>query len=200
MAANDVTRAYSERAAEYVRILGRIEHALEEDRGTIEAWAGNINGLILDVGCGPGQWTNFLREHGANVEGVDPVPAFVEAAQSEYPASSYRLASAEKLGVADCSLAGILAWYSLIHTAPEHIDECLAEFARTLSPGGSLLIGYFDGVAGEAFDHAVVTAYYWSASVLSAKLNSAGFAVTEVVQRNDPGARPHGALIAQKAN
>ena len=200
MATSDVNRAYSERAAEYVQTLGRIEHAREEDRAFIHAWASTVGGPILDVGCGPGQWTSFLHERGADVEGVDPVSAFIESARSAYPDSSYRKGSAGDLGVESRSLAGILAWYSLIHTAPEGIDACFEEFARSLRPGGTLLIGYFDGAAGEAFEHAVVTAYYWSAQALSDRLRSAGFDVVEVVSREVPGARPHGALIAQRAD
>ena len=45
----------------------------------------------------------------------------------------------------DGSLGGILAWLSTIHHEPSRIGIPLAEFARTLRPGGGLLLGYFDG-------------------------------------------------------
>jgi len=193
-------RAYSQRAAEYVELFGRIEQAAEEDREWVQAWASTLTGPIVDVGCGPGQWTSFLQQCGAEIEGVDPVAAFVASAQANYPESNYRIARAEQLGVTERSLGGILAWYSLIHTPPELLDACFEEFARSLKPGGSLLLGYFDGVAGEAFDHAVVTAYFWSADALSEKLAAQGFQLVAVSSRQDAGARPHGSLVANTAS
>jgi hypothetical protein len=72
----------------------------------------------------------------------------------------------------------------------------LRELGRCLSPGGGLLIGFFDGPATEPFDHAVVTAYWWSVDELSRRLVAAGFAVTGTATRVDRGRRPHGAVLA----
>ena len=36
-----------------------------------------------------------------------------------------------------------------------------------LAPGGSSLIGFFDGVPRQPFPHAVTTAYFWSAEALT---------------------------------
>jgi hypothetical protein len=99
------------------------------------------------------------------------------------------------LGAADASVAGILAWYSLIHTPPPGLDGVLAEFRRVMAPGGTLVIGFFDGDEVAAFDHKVVTAYRWPAGELSGRLARAGF--TEVQRRRRPGDgthRPHAAI------
>ncbi|MBD1544477.1 hypothetical protein G9E11_19985 [Arthrobacter sp. IA7] len=60
------------------------------------------------------------------------------------------------MGVPDGHLAGILAWYSLIHFEPAELPLILGEFARCVKPGGSVLLGFFDGPAGEPFPHASV--------------------------------------------
>lgn len=198
MAIDRVQEAYAARAAEYIDVVGKIEHAAEQDRDRLRAWARQIDGRIVDVGCGPGQWTDHLQREGVDIEGVDPVEVFVEDARRRYPTARYRVGSAERLDVDDASIGGILAWYSLIHTHPDAIDEPLAEFARCLAPGGSLLIGYFDGPAREPFDHAVITAYHWSAEALAEHLERAGLAVVEAHTRHDPGARRHGTVIARK--
>lgn len=193
-----VKEAYAARAAEYIDVVGKIEHAAEPDRDRVRAWARQIDGRIIDVGCGPGQWTEDLRREGNDIEGVDPVAVFIEDARRRYPTSSYRVGSAERLDADDASVGGILAWYSLIHTDPDSIDEPLAEFARCLSPGGSLLIGYVDGPPREPFDHAVITAYHWSVEALTVHLDRAGLTVVEAHTRHDPGARPHGEIVARK--
>ena len=67
-----------------------------------------------------------------------------------------------------------------------------------LTPGGSVLIGFFDGEPGEAFDHAVHTAYYWSAEALGDLLEPYGFIVEQASARKEPGARRRqGDLVAR---
>ncbi|GAB2459394.1 ubiquinone/menaquinone biosynthesis C-methylase UbiE [Conyzicola lurida] len=199
MTVDPVHAAYTNRAGEYIEAVGKIEHAAVADRDYVLAWAQSVDGPLLDVGCGPGQWTEFLREAGLDVEGVDLVEAFIDDARQRYPSARYRVGRAEALGVPAGSLGGVLAWYSLIHTDPERLDEPLKEFARAIRPGGSLVIGFFDGVAGESFDHAVATAYYWSVGSLAEWLVRAGFTVTDARTRQDPGVRRHGVIAATKA-
>lgn len=199
VALEDLRSAYGARASEYVDAVGRIEHVASADLALVGRWARDLEGPVLDVGCGPGQWTAHLAGLGVDVGGVDPVPEFVEIAKAAHPGIRFRLGRAEDLGVEDGSLGGVLAWYSLIHTHPERIDEALAEFVRCVRPGGGLAIGFFTGPRREPFDHAVTTAYYWPVEMLVSEVERAGFAVTHTETRTDPGARPHGALLAVRA-
>ncbi|WP_245597164.1 class I SAM-dependent methyltransferase [Jiangella gansuensis] len=109
-----------------------------------------------------------------------------------------RIGQAERLGVDDASLGGVLSWYSLIHTDPVQIDVALAEFARCVRPGGGFAIGFFEGPELVPFDHAVTTAYYWPIALLSSHVERAGFAVTDTHARTDPGARRQGTILAQR--
>lgn len=191
-----VREAYRARAAEYIAQLGDIGDAAELDRQSILAWAQRIEGPIVDVGCGPGQWTNYLNENGLEVVGVDPVPEFVDHARNRYPGVAYRIGEAGQLAVADGALGGVLAWYSLIHTDPTDLGPILAEFARSLRPGGGLLIGFVTGPELAKFDHAVATAYSWPIEALAARVRAAGFQIIDTQSRTDAGARPHGAIVA----
>jgi len=191
-----VRDAYAARSAEYIGLFGTIEAAAEQDRECVLAWARTVTGRIIDVGCGPGQWTNFLHQHGVEIEGVDPVPEFIEEARRRYSAVDYRLGDADRLDVKDASIGGILAWYSLIHTAPHQVGTALTEFARCIRPGGGLLIGFFEGAELVPFDHAVTTAWFWPAGELSARVEQAGFVVTDIRRRTDPGMRAQGTIVA----
>lgn len=173
-----VRDAYAGRAGEYISLFGGIESAAEQDREYVLAWAQGVNGPIIDIGCGPGQWTSYLHQRGLTIEGVDPVPEFINEAQRRYPGVSYRIGQAARLGVEDASLGGIFAWFSLIHTEPDEIGALLTEFARCLRPGGGLAIGFFEGAELACFDHAVTTAYFWPVGVLSVRIERAGFMVT----------------------
>lgn len=65
-----------------------------------------------------------------------------------------------------------------------------------VAAGGGLLLGFFEGPAVEAFDHAVVTAYRWPVASLAVRLDEAGFGVVDVHTRSAPEHRPHGAVRA----
>lgn len=198
MSDGGVREAYAARAAEYTRLFGDIEAAAAQDRELLLAWAQDIDGQIVDVGCGPGQWTSYLHENGLDIRGVDPVPEFIDDARQRFPGVDYRIGHASHLLVADGSLGGVLAWYSLIHTDPDRIGVILAELARCIRPGGGLLIGFFAGAELAPFDHAVTTAYFWPVDLLASRIERAGFAVTDARTRTDPGTRPQGAILARR--
>lgn len=184
---------YSARASEYIAALGSIQQVSPVDLTFIEMWARNLDGLVLDVGCGPGHWTHFLSSLGLTVEGIDPVPEFISSARARYPGVRFTVGRGDDLDVADGSLGGVLAWYSLIHGHP---GAALKEFNRSLRPGGGLALGFFTGPQLAPFDHAITTAYYWPVELLTAEVEAAGFTVTQCETRTDPGSRPHGAILA----
>ncbi len=129
---------------------------------------------------------------------MDLVPEFIETAKQYCPEARFSVGSMEQMPTPDHSLAGILAWYSVIHTPPAGLSQVLDEFARCLKPGGSLLLGFFAGPAGESFPHAVTPAYFWSVEEMSALLQEAGFSIVSTHSRADPGARPHAAIVAKR--
>jgi len=196
MSSGIVGAAYSARAAEYTSLFGSISSTHPADQQLVLEWAKGLSGRVIDAGCGPGQWTDFLHSAGVSVEGVDLVPAFIETARQSYPDARFSVGSLAKLPTADRSLAGILAWYSVIHTPPADISRILDEFARCIKPGGGLLLGFFEGPTLEVFPHAVTPAYFWPVEEMSARLQKAGFTVVNTHSRVDPEARPHAAIVA----
>ncbi|WP_223165347.1 class I SAM-dependent methyltransferase [Lentzea indica] len=197
MTIEHTSRAYGQRADEYIDAVGTMEATSPVDRDLVGAWARkHSGGQILDVGCGPGQWTNWLREQGITVTGVDPTPEFLDRARTRYPDARFRAGRAEALDVAAGSLSGILAWFSLIHTPPHEVPAILDEFARCVEPGGGLLLGFFEGPELVPFDHKIVTAYFWPIDELSRVVEKAGFTVTSRDARVDPGSRRQGAITA----
>ncbi len=190
--------AYERRSDDYIAMFPSISATDPEDRDLIQSWAIAQTGPILDVGCGPGHWTGWLHGQGLDIEGIDPVPAFIEQARRNHPDVRFRVGRAESLGVATGSLAGILAWYSLIHTDPDLLGGIFDEFARALRPGGALCVGFFAGPDLALFEHPVFEAYFWPVSRLSTVIEQAGFSVTSTLSRPDPGARSHAATIARR--
>lgn len=195
---DEVRDAYGRRAEEYVERAFSPEGMHELDRKLISRWGAGLSGHLIDAGCGPGRWTGFLRDQGCDIEGVDLVPRFVEIARSRFPGIPFQLGELDDLDVPDRSLAGILSWYSIIHTDPGNVPRILGEFARCLDDGGSLLLGMFEGPRVEPFPHAVTTAYFWSIEEMSRHLVDSGFQVETTESRVGPGRRPHAAIVARR--
>ena len=111
--------------------------------------AGEIQGSVLDVGCGTGEHVLYLAQRGHEAVGVDSAPLAIErarakAAQRSIPAT-FAVADALELRalgrtfetVIDCGLFHIFA--------PEVRPKFVASLGEVLRPGGSyLMLGYSD--------------------------------------------------------
>lgn len=185
-------------AEQYIELIGGTE-VHPDDLALIGRHLSIRPGAVLDVGCGPGHLTAHLRSLDVDATGFDLVPQFIDHARAAYPDGRFELASMHRLPVPDRSVAGVLAWYSLIHLPPDELDGVLAELRRAITPAGVLVVGFFDGEEVIAFEHKVVTAYYWPVDVFAERLCQAGFTEIERRQRpgiGEPGQRPHAAIAA----
>jgi SAM-dependent methyltransferase len=192
-----VRDAYASVAGLYIELFGTSQQVHADDLAFIGRHLSSRSGKVLDLGCGPGHITGYLRSLGVDAIGIDVVPEFIAHAKAAHPNGRYRLGSMKSLDVESRSIAGILAWYSLIHLPPQDLDGVLAEFRRVMTPDGTLVVGFFDGDEVATFDHKVVTAYRWPVDELSERLTRAGF--TEVERRRRPSDgthRPHAAIAA----
>jgi SAM-dependent methyltransferase len=91
---------------------------------------------ILEVGCGWGELAEWLaRETGADVVAVDLSPRMVELARAR--GIDARVADAQQLPFADGEFDCVVAAWMLYHL-PD-LDGGIAELARVLRPGGTLV-------------------------------------------------------------
>nr|WP_246405639.1 class I SAM-dependent methyltransferase [Modestobacter versicolor] len=119
------------------------------DRALLGVFAEQVlagaGGPVGDLGCGPGRLTTHLAGLGLDAFGVDLSPGMVEVARQRHPRLRFQVGSLTALDLPDAGLAGALAWYSLIHTPPEHQPAVIAELARVLRPGAPLLTAFQAG-------------------------------------------------------
>jgi ubiquinone/menaquinone biosynthesis C-methylase UbiE len=181
---------YDTVAADYAELLKDALSTLPHDRALLGLFAELVSpGPILDAGCGPGSVAGYLHDLGCDVQGVDLSSGMIEQALLRHPAISFRVGEFGSLGLADESFSGILAWYSLIHTAPTDLPPVFAEFARALRPEGQLLLAFQAGNGGEvrrdeAYGHVVPRVNYrHDPDVLTELLADAGLTVTTRVVR-----------------
>lgn len=93
---------------------------------------------LLDVGCGAGGLASRAARTGAEVSGLDAVPAFLEIAKSAVPNGVFRVGDIEELPFADATFDAVVATNSVQYAA-EPVNA-LREIKRVCRPGGRIAI------------------------------------------------------------
>src|SRR5437773_631563 len=136
-----MSNGWDESAQAWIALLGQRgdwgrEHVL--DAVMLSRVAGKGFRSVLDVGCGEGRFCRMLREQGIEAIGIDPTAALIEEAQRRDPRGEYRPGKAELLQFNDGQFDLVISYLTLIDIAD--FRAAIAEMARVLKPGGSLLI------------------------------------------------------------
>ncbi|MFD7278854.1 class I SAM-dependent DNA methyltransferase [Streptomyces sp. NPDC059862] len=114
------------------------------DRALLAAYAELVGGggEVVDLGCGPGEVTAYLASLGLSVFGLDLSASMLAIARRENPGLRFEQGSMLDLDLPDGHLAGVVSYYSSIHTPVDRLPDLFAEFARVLTPGGHLLLAF----------------------------------------------------------
>lgn len=102
-------------------------------------------GSVADVGCGPGYVTRHLHDLGVDAFGIDLSSEMIAIARRDHPDLRFEVGTMTDLDLADHSVAGVIAFWSVIHIPDEVVPTVFAEFGRVLRPGGPVLVGFHVG-------------------------------------------------------
>ncbi|MBP1780720.1 SAM-dependent methyltransferase [Micromonospora sp. HB375] len=104
-----------------------------------------VDGPVADVGCGPGHVTAHLSKLGVDAFGIDLSPKMIDVARRDNPGLRFEVGSMTDLSLGDASVAGLVAFWSLIHVPDDAVPTVFGHFRRVLRPGGPLLLGFHVG-------------------------------------------------------
>ena len=185
-----VVGSYDAIAEEYARQYFDELDGKPFDRDVLDRFAASVRGRgrVCDLGCGPGQIARYLASRGVDALGIDASAAMVATARRLNPALDFCQGDFFALDLADGALAGIAAFYSLIHCARDDLGRAVTELHRVLAPGGRLVMAVHAGegevTRTELFGKQVAfVATLFSESEVRAALHGAGFRLDELAQR-----------------
>ena len=133
-------------------------------------------GRVLDLGCGMGRSTAFMREAGLDADALDASPEMAEIARTENNID-VTIGGFETL-TAEAHYDGIYANFSLLHAPKSEMPEHLARISRALVPGGFFHLGLKTGTGEKRDGLGRFYAYYTDAEI-TGLLADAGFVVIE---------------------
>jgi uncharacterized protein YceH (UPF0502 family) len=144
---SEVLQTYGRVAHDYADALSGELAVLPFERWLLSELARDANGPVIEVGCGPGHVTAFLAEQGVDATGLDVTPEMVEEARRRFPDGRYSVGDLRQLmrPTSAPGWAAVLAWYSLIHLAPDELPEAVAALARPLATNGKLVLALHTG-------------------------------------------------------
>jgi ubiquinone/menaquinone biosynthesis C-methylase UbiE len=92
--------------------------------------------LILDLGCGPGQYTLYFLNNGYEAIGVDISMMTLIQAVKRTRKSLFSRMSMTQIGLRNSSIDGVWACSSFVHIPKQQAVTVLKEISRVLKPGG----------------------------------------------------------------
>ena len=172
---NSIGKGYNDTRKADPYISGRIAAHLQPVDGSV----------YLDIGCGTGNYLQYLTEHGVSLWGIDPSETMLDTAKQKCPGSTLVKGYAEKIPATDDFFSGAMAIFTFHHWTSK--QRALSELYRVLKPGSRLvflsftpeqmdgywLAHYFPGMIARS------GALIPGEGIMKAMLHEAGFAAVD---------------------
>lgn len=157
----------------------------------------NLNGPILDAGCGRGDWVAFLASQGYETVGLDYSHDMISDNQKNFPECNFVQGRIQDIPFPDNEFGGVISWGVIEHD-PDGPLSALSEMYRVLKKGGRALVTVpIDSEAQRLSsniqfpDGNEFFQYFFSEDELVGLMGSAKFSVISC----GAASRPHPALV-----
>ena len=142
-----VENLYDTVAKEYAEAFSGEHEKKPKDREILHRFAQEIGDRrpVWDFGCGPGQTAKYLKDLGIEISGLDLSGKILEQARTLHPEINFRKGNILDLEFDDDSIAGVVAFYAIVHLTEEQVERAFREVFRVLQPGGIFLFTYHIG-------------------------------------------------------
>ena len=144
----------------------------------------NLGGTVLDLGCGPGIASAFMKKKGFNVIATDASLEMIKIAKIENGIDALHQ-SFEEISWTN-NFEGIWGHFSLLHARKKMFPILLEALYKALKPNGVFTIGMKIG-KGEKRDNIGRFYSYYSEDQLLKYLKKSGFKIDNIKYGEDVG-------------
>lgn len=126
----------------YIHNVGHADFILRSAPGLLEILADNgiRDGLVVDLGCGSGQWARELLRTGYRAYGIDISEAMVSLARQKAPEAEFRVGSLFEEEIPPCNAVTAISEVLNYLFDPENeelgLDRLFRRVYAALRPGG----------------------------------------------------------------
>lgn len=179
-----IAAQYGPNADAYAANFGGNLEAIDFDRAVLAAVLAGATpgGVVLDVGCGPGQGVAFAQARGLSAIGVDVTPEMLTVARTRVGAPMVQ-ADLRSLPFAAHSFDAVIAWYALLHVPRASMAGTLAGIRRVMRTGAPLIIGLHGG-SHDVTEPSGISWCQYQSGELARLLDAVGF--RSVITRTRP--------------
>jgi len=193
---NDVVRitrhTYDQMACDYSSMVselvsdswvGKFEQNLLDD---FLSMTGAMNPHVLDIGCGNGKDTEYLRQRGASVFSIDYSHGMLEEARKRINEGIICQMDMRNLGFSDRAFDGVWANGCIYHVPKNSLFLVLGELLRVLTHSGILSFNFKIGVGEQleevprSFQRGPRFYAYYKVDEIEKSLRGAGFEILRV--------------------
>ena len=181
---------YDTLAKEYAEKFSDEHDCKPKDREILRRFAQEIGNRwpVWDLGCGPGNTAEFLKNLGVDISGLDLSGNTLEQARTLHPGIHFQKGNILELEFENDSIAGIVAFYAIVHFTEAQVERAFLEIFRVLQPGGLFLFTYHIGdetihlneFLGKEID---IDFMFFTSGLIQGVLETCGFEKIEIIER-----------------
>jgi len=185
-----IENQYDTIAKEYAETFTGEHDRKPKDREMLRRFSQEIGDgrPVWDLGCGPGQTSQYLKNLGLEISGLDLSEEMLDQARRIHRDIPFRKGNILELDFEDDSMAGAVAFYAIVHFTEEQAGAAFREVFRVLKPGGLFLLTYHagegtihvDDFLGRKVDMDVM---FFSSDFIFRRLKDTGFEKIEIIER-----------------
>ncbi|MBI5902771.1 MAG: class I SAM-dependent methyltransferase [Deltaproteobacteria bacterium] len=143
---------------------------------------------VWDFGCGPGNTTKYLKNLGIEISGLDLSEKILEQARAIHPEIHFLKGNILELEFENDSIAGVVAFYAIVHFTEEQAGIAFREVFRVLQPSGIFLFTYHVGEEAIHLDEFLgkkvdIDFMFFTADFIFNCLKDSGFEKIEIIER-----------------
>jgi len=139
---------YSEIAKEYAKAFFTELNDKPLDRNLYDFFVGKLkdNANCLEIGCGPGEVSNYLFSKGVIITGIDKSEKMIDEAKKLNPQIKFMQGDVFHLPFGNGEIDGIVAPYLIVNFSNDELHKTFSEMTRVLTRQGQLLVVFHVGM------------------------------------------------------